>query len=64
MYMKYFFLDLAKSCNDKCIQRKISKFYVHNMTIGLGQIITILIFPILQKILLIVLIILHVLHLI
>ena len=37
MYMKYFFLDLAKSCNAKCIQHKISKFYVHNMTIGLGQ---------------------------
>ena len=37
MYMKYFFLDLAKSCNDKCIQHKISTFYVHNMTIGLGQ---------------------------
>ena len=37
MYMSVFFLDLAKSCNDKCIQHKISKFDVHNMTIGLGQ---------------------------
>ena len=34
MYMKYFLLDLAKSCNDKFIQHKISKFYVHNLDNG------------------------------